>query len=113
MSTVLTRPLSLAGLGTALCLALPGAVFAADATAASSSCQPLGAVEKRVVAKAEVGVEALRDYVYITRGVHRLSMIDVTRNLDNWLAAAHCAGWAVNEDAVRRNVALAARMPRV
>ena len=115
MPAIPTPHLSLAGLGAALCFALPAAGFAADTARAQagSSCQPLGAVERRVVAKAEVGVEALRDYVYITRGVHRLSMIDVTKHLDDWLAAAHCAGMAIDETAVRRNVALAARMPRV
>jgi len=115
MPALLTPHLPLAGLGAALCLALPAAGFAADTGSgkAWSSCQPLGVVERRVVAKAEVGVEALRDYVYITRGIHRLSMIDVTKHLDDWLAAAHCAGMAVDETAVRRNVALAARMPRI
>ena len=109
-----SRCLSVAGFGAALCLALPGASFAADtsgAMAASSSCAPLGYVEKRILAKAQIGVEAVRDYVYITRGVHHLGMTDVVANLDNWVASAQCAGMAVDERAVRRNVALAAAMP--
>jgi len=114
MSALLARCLSVAGLGATLCLALPGAGFAADtsgAMAASSSCRPLGWHEKRIVTKAQVGVEALRDYVFISRGVHGISMLDVTKNLDGWLEAAHCAGLAYDEAAVRRNVALAAAMP--
>ena len=110
----LARCLSVAGFGAALCLALPGASFAADtsgAMAASSSCAPLGYVEKRILAKAQIGVEAVRDYVYITRGVHHLGMTDVVANLDGWLASAHCAGMAVDTRAVRQNVALAAAMP--
>jgi hypothetical protein len=114
MPALLTRCLSIAGLGATLCLALPGAGFAADtsgAMAASSSCTPLGPAERRIVAKAQVSVAAVRDYVYITRGVYRLTMYDVAKNLDNWLASAHCAGMAIDEQAVRRNVALAADMP--
>jgi len=114
MPALLARCLSLAGLGATLCLALPGAGFAADtsgAMAASSSCRPLGVAERKIVMKAQVGVEALRDYVYITRGVFRLSMLDVTRNIDGWLSDAHCAGMAIDDAAVRQNVALAARMP--
>jgi hypothetical protein len=114
MPAHLARRLSLAGLGAALCLALPGFSLAADTggpMAASSSCATLGAVQRRVVSKAQVGVEALRDFVYITRGVYRLSMVDVTKNLDNWLASAHCAGMAIDDAMVRRNVALAASMP--
>jgi hypothetical protein len=114
MPALLARCLSLAGLGATLCLALPGAGFAADtsgAMAASPSCAGLGFVEKRIVSKAQVGVEALRDYIYISRGVHGLGMADVTRNLDRWLDAAHCSGIALDDATVRRNVALAARMP--
>jgi hypothetical protein len=111
----LSRCLSIAGLGAGLCLALPGAGFAADTSgamqASSSTCAPLGYVEKRIVAKAQIGVEAVRDYVYITRGVHHLGMTDVVANLDNWLASAQCSGMAVDDRAVRRNVALAAAMP--
>ena len=80
-------------------------------SAQASPCDPLSSVQKRVVAKAQVGVEALRDYVYITRGVWQLSMIDVTKNIDRWLNDAHCAGMAIDEAAVRQNVALAAKMP--
>jgi hypothetical protein len=115
MPALLTRCLSLAGLGATLCLALPGAGFAADtsgAMAAASSCPSLGYVERRIVSKAQIGVEAVRDYVYITRGVHGLGMVDVVAHLDSWLDAAHCAGMAIDERAVRTNVALAAAMPR-
>jgi hypothetical protein len=85
---------------------LPAATWAADA-GASASCAPLSYVQKRVVQKAEVSVDALRDYVYITRGVHHLDMMEIAASLDNWLASAHCSGIAVDEQAVRQNVALA------
>ena len=109
--SALARCLSL-GLGAALGASLPAAGFAADAgawaPAAASACTPLSAIQKRIVAKAEVGVEALRDYVYITRGVHALYMGDIAKGLDGWLASAHCSGLAVDEQRVRMNVALAA-----
>jgi len=114
MPALLARCLSVAGLGATLCLALPGAGFAADtsgALAASSSCTPLGVAERKIIMKAQVGVEALRDYVYITRGVFQLSMIDVTKNIDRWLSDAHCLGMAFDDATVRQNVALAAKMP--
>ena len=105
------RCLSL-GLGAALCAALPVAGFAADAGGTqASTCDPLSSVQKRVVAKAQVGVEALRDYVYITRGVHALNMMDIAQSLDGWLASAHCAGIAVDDQRVRMNVAIAAGLP--
>jgi len=106
--SALARCLSL-GLGAPLCAALPVAGFAADASGAQASpCQPLSSIEKRVVMKAEVGVEALRDYVYITRGVHALNLTEIAKSLDNWLASAHCAGMAVDDQRVRTNVAIAA-----
>ena len=104
--TAVTRCLGVAGLGASLLLSLPAATWAADA-GASASCAPLSYVQKRVVQKAEVSVDALRDYVYITRGVHHLDMMEIAASLDNWLASAHCSGIAVDEQAVRQNVALA------
>jgi hypothetical protein len=104
--TALTRCLGAAGLGAMVFLSLPAAVLAAD-TSADASCTPLGYVQKRVVQKAEVGVDALRDYVYITQGVHQLSLLEIAASLDAWLASAHCSGLVVDEQAVRQNVALA------
>jgi len=115
MPALLARCLSLAGLGAMLCLALPGAASAADTggpMANSASCAPLGVVERRIVAKAQVGVEALRDFVFITRGVYALNLTDVAAHLDNMLMSAHCAGMAFDDATVRQNVALAAATQR-
>jgi hypothetical protein len=104
--TALARCLGAAALG-ATFLACSQGAFAADA---NSACAPLSQVQKRVVVKAEQGVDALRDFVYITRGIYRLDMVEIAGSLDGWLANAHCAGIAVDDAAVRRNVALAAAM---
>jgi hypothetical protein len=72
-----------------LCVAFgAGPVFAADQ--ASTSCTPLSAVQKRVVEKADQSVDALRNYVYITRGIHQLYMEDVAKSLDGWRSDARC-----------------------
>jgi hypothetical protein len=111
--SALARCTSIAGLGATLCLCLPGAGFAADTSGAmASSCQPQGYIERRVVQKAQIGVEALRDYVYITRGIHALNLQEVAASLDAWMANAHSAGMSFDEQAVRQTVALAAKTPR-
>ncbi|RZU00742.1 hypothetical protein [Rivibacter subsaxonicus] len=72
-----------------LCAAFgAGPVLAADQ--ASSSCTPLSTVQKRVVEKADQSVDALRNYVYITRGIHQLYMGDIAESLDGWRADARC-----------------------
>ena len=96
----LARCLSLASLGGALCFSLTAPAFAADA-----SCQPLSYVQKRVVQKAEVGVDALRDYVTITRRIHALDMMKIATSLDAWIVSAHCAGMSFDEKAVRQTIA--------
>jgi hypothetical protein len=81
-----------------------GTAFAAENAA---RCEPLGHVQKRVVQKAGIGVEALRNYLEITRGVHQLDMVTVAASLDAWVANARCAGLVLDEAAVRQVVALA------
>lgn len=81
-----SRHLAIAG----LCAVLgAGPAFAADSTA--SSCKPISAVHKRVVEKADEGVDALRNYVFITRGIHNFYMEDMAKSLDGWRADARCA----------------------
>jgi hypothetical protein len=82
------RCLAIAGMGAALSMGLIGTSVAADNP---TSCQPLGYVQKRVVAKADEGIAALRGYVYITRAMHQLDMMEIAKSLDAWRADARCA----------------------
>jgi hypothetical protein len=100
-----TRRLSSFTIAFACALCVCGPALAGEGAA---SCEPLGFVQKRVVEKASVGVEALRNYVEITRGIHQLTMKEVAASLDTWAANARCAGLVANEEVMRRVVAVAA-----
>jgi hypothetical protein len=104
--TALARCLCAAGLGASFLASLPGTALAAD-TSGASSCAPLGQVQRRVVQRAEMGVDALRDFVFVTRRIYALNMMEIAGSLDDWLERAHCTGVVVDEKAVRQNVALA------
>jgi hypothetical protein len=105
--SALARCLSAAGLGVSFLVGLHGSALAADASSASSTCAPLGQVERRVVQRAEVGVDALRNFVFVTRRIYALNMMEIAGSLDGWLERAHCSGLIVDEQVVRQNVALA------
>lgn len=78
-----------------------GPALAGDSAA---SCEPMGFVQKRVVEKAQVGVEALRNYVEITRGIHALDMKAIAASLDSWVSSARCAGLVADEEMLRQVV---------
>jgi hypothetical protein len=111
--TALTRCLGAAAIGVTVLVSLPGAAVAADTGAAASTCVPLSQVQRRIVQKAEVSVDALRDFVFVTRRVYALNMMEIAGSLDGWLERAQCTRMSVDEEAVRQNVALAvAATPR-
>lgn len=85
-----------AGLGVALSASLPTVSLAAEPAA---SCPQLTFVQRRVVEKADQGMEALRQYVFITRGTHNLYLMDVALVLDDWRAKARCKEPAVTAGA--------------
>lgn len=87
--TALVHFVAAAGLGVALSASLPSASLAAGTGAAS--CGQLTFVQKRVVEKADQGIDALRRYVFLTRGTHNLYLMDVALVLDDWRAKARCA----------------------
>ncbi len=91
--------------GTA-CGAVLSVSLAGPAVAADAPCKALGYVQKRVVQKADQGIDALRDYVFITRGIHQLDMGEIAVSLDDWRASARCAKLAA-ERASGEPVALA------
>ena len=76
-------------------LASPAA--AADAAA----CKPLDHLQRRVVEKADQGVDALRQYILITRGVYQLDMMKVAGSLDAWRTRAGCTAQAPAGTATR------------
>ncbi|MEO8525206.1 MAG: hypothetical protein ABI460_10845 [Caldimonas sp.] len=63
-------------------------------------------MQARVVEKADQGVDALRDYIFITRGIHQLDMAEVAESLDSWRASARCAKLAAEQAASRESVAM-------
>lgn len=95
------RCLAVAAFGAALSVSLVAPALAADAP-----CKSLGYVQMRVVEKADQGVDALRDYVYITRGIHQLDMAEIAGSLDEWRATARCAKAAAEQGTARESVAL-------
>jgi hypothetical protein len=96
----LVRCIAVAGFGAALSVSLASPAVAADAP-----CKSLGYVQKRVVEKADQGIDALRNYVFVTRGIHQLDMAEIAGSLDDWRATARCAKVAV-ERAAAESVAL-------
>ena len=107
MSTYV-RCLALAGLGTALSLSLLSPGVAADN---ASACGPLTPMQASVVGKADEGVDALRRYVFITRGIHQLDITEVAGSLDGWKAQARCAKAAAEAAKAQPPVALQTPRP--
>lgn len=95
--TALVHFVAAAGLGVALSASLPSASLAADTGA--TACGQLTFVQKRVVEKADQGIDALRRYVFLTRGTHNLYLMDVALVLDDWRAKARCKEPAVTAGA--------------
>lgn len=89
----LVHIVAVAGLGIALSASLPSVSLAADNGA--TSCGQLTFVQKRVVEKADQGIDALRQYLFVTRGMHNLYIMDVALVLDDWRAKARCKEPAV------------------
>jgi hypothetical protein len=92
-------------LGAALSLSLPGQSSASDET----TCKPLQPMQAAVVEHADKGVDALRRYVFISRGIHQLDMMEVAGSLDAWRAEARCARQVAERAAKEVPVALQTR----
>ena len=55
--------------------------------------------QRRLLQKASQGVAPLRDYVYITRGIHQYNMAEVGDWIDGWRAdQAHCGVTLAREE---------------
>ena len=79
-----------------LAVALSVASFASFADTAAAPCAATG-LQKSIVAKSEQGVDALRDYLFITRGMYNLSMTEAVAMVD---AQRNCTA-AVTADKAR------------
>ena len=75
------------------------ALFAAAATLASSAafarddanpCPSVTHVQRKLVERADQGIESLRSYVWRTDSVYGVDMTDVRQSLDGWRAAIAC-----------------------
>ena len=84
----LNRCLAAACLGAALSAAQADPGVAANAPV---SCQPLSHLQSRLLEKADQGIGALRGYVYITRAIYQVDMMEVADSIDAWYAARRCA----------------------
>lgn len=66
-------------------------VQAQETPAQTPTCAPLTSLERRIVAKADQGVPALRRFVWMTHYIYGVDMIDVAESLDKWRANVVCA----------------------
>ena len=72
------------------------AVLSAAATAANaasptaSACRAPTATQARLVAKADEGVDVLRNFIFSRRRILRVDMREVGASLDNWRAGIEC-----------------------
>lgn len=67
------------------------AVAADESRFATTDCKALPGLQRRIVEKADQGVDALRRFVFRTRSVYQLDMSELAQSLDKWRAAARCA----------------------
>jgi hypothetical protein len=54
------------------------------------SCGSVTSLQKRVVERADQGIESLRSFVWTARVTHGIGMQDVIAGLDRWRAAVNC-----------------------
>lgn len=76
---------------TALCIFACAIASAASwAQDAAPACQPITNVQKRIVEKANLDMESLRSFVWMTNFVYGIDMAEVRGSLDSWRAAVAC-----------------------
>jgi hypothetical protein len=66
------------------------ACTASQARDAASTCESVTSVQRRIVEKADQGIESLRTFVWMTNIVHGVPMSEVSDSLDAWRAAVAC-----------------------
>ncbi len=80
-----------AALAGVLSAVVPGQAAAADAVSSvAAACRAPTAQQARLVAKADEGVDVLRNFVFSRRHILRVDLIEVGASLDNWRAGIEC-----------------------
>ena len=74
----------------AACIAGTLPCTASQAQDAQSACASVTSLQKRIVERADQGIESLRSFVWTARVVHGIGMEDVQTGLDSWRAAVTC-----------------------
>ena len=70
---------------------ISGPVAAADTAApAAAACHAPTALQSRLVAKADEGVDVLRNFLFSRRAILRVDMTEVGASLDTWRAGVEC-----------------------
>jgi len=82
-----------------------GPVAAADAVSAMA-CHAPTALQSRLLAKADEGVDVLRNFVFSRRHILRVDMNDVGASLDKWRAGAQCMRQAQQKNEAAQVVAM-------
>jgi hypothetical protein len=77
------------------------AAFARDD---ANACPSVTHVQRKIVERADQGMDSLRAYVWLTSRVYGIEMVDVKESLDNWRAAIVCQE-QVAQDAAKVDVA--------
>ena len=70
-------------------IAFTGTALAAEA---KTGCRTSDPMRTSLMRKADEGVDALRRYVTMTRGIHQMDMATVSESIDRWRAEAGCPG---------------------
>lgn len=90
----------------AVCIA--GTLLASTASQAQDTRRACGSVtfqQKRIVERANQGVDRMRDFVWSRRGVYGVGMEDVKAGLDTWQANVACQKEVAAARAQRRDAA--------
>lgn len=85
-------------------IAAPAAAVDAAASTASACHEPT-ALQRRLVAKADEGIEPLRKFIDSRRAILRLDMQEVVASLDGWRADIECVRQAEAARDAQREVA--------
>jgi hypothetical protein len=83
--------ISFATLVGVLCAVAAGPAAAADAASPTASdCHAPTALQARLLAKADEGVDTLRNFIFSRRAILQLDMLEVGASLDSWRAGIEC-----------------------
>ena len=79
---------------------------------AAPTCKSVTQLQRRIVERADQGIDSLRSFVHMTEFVHGVGMEDVRQSLDGWRAAVECQQQAARAAATVEVAAKAGESPR-